>query len=90
MKSLQETLATIVQAIVNYPDAVFVDETVGAPNMKDDELILTITVDPSDMGTLIGKQGQMIEKIRHIIKTAGVKNRQFVMLKVTDPRLQAK
>ena len=74
MKKLVEVIA---KALVNDPDAVVVAEQV-----KDDEIILTLTVAPADMGKVIGKQGRIAKAIRAVIKAATLKNNKPVFVEI--------
>lgn len=85
MQPAVEVLENIVWNVVKYPEAVKV-----VASSDDRGNLLTLTVDPSDMGTVIGRGGQMIDKIRLIIKTVGIKHNMFIALKVIDPRSNAR
>lgn len=81
MHPTAEILRTITKGIVKNPDAVGIEQT-------DDDLgvLFTLTVDPSDMGIVIGKAGAMIERIRLILKAAGIRSQTSIRVKVNDPR----
>lgn len=66
---MKDTLQFIVSAIVDNPDAVAIEE-------RDEDGItnLIITVDPSDMGKVIGKEGKVIRSIRNIMKVKAMKS----------------
>lgn len=66
---MKDTLQFIVAAIVDNPDAVVIEE-------RDEEGItnLIITVDPADMGKVIGKEGKVIRSIRNIMKVKAMKS----------------
>ncbi|MBQ9387106.1 MAG: KH domain-containing protein [Lachnospiraceae bacterium] len=76
MKKLVEVIA---KALVNDPDAVVVAEQV-----KDDEIILTLTVAPADMGKVIGKQGRIAKAIRSVLKAAATKEEKRVVLDIIE------
>ena len=65
MTDLKETLAGIARAIVDNPDEVAVLETVDGK-----EVTLVLSVAPSDMGMVIGKQGKIAKAIRTVMKAA--------------------
>lgn len=65
---MKELLEYIVKALVDKPEAVSINE-----NQKDDELVLELTVDPSDMGKVIGKQGRIAKAMRTLVKTAAIR-----------------
>ena len=63
MKHMKELVEVIAKALVDNPDEVAVTESV-----KDDEIVLELTVAPSDMGKVIGKQGRIAKAIRSVVK----------------------
>ncbi|MFT4107294.1 MAG: KH domain-containing protein [Lacrimispora sp.] len=65
------------RALVDNPDQVVVAETV-----KDDEIILELTVAPSDMGKVIGKQGRIAKAIRSVVKAAASKEDKKVTVEI--------
>ena len=65
---MKDTLHFIVSTIVDNPDAVIIEE-----NVEDGITNLIITVDPSDMGKVIGKEGKVIRSIRNIMKIKAMK-----------------
>mgnify|MGYP001586638651 FL=1 len=64
----------LVKNLVDSPDKVDVSETVD----EYDTVVLTITVDPSDMGKVIGKEGKIIKAIRDLVKILAVKEQKRV------------
>ena len=76
----QEFLELIVKAIVSKPDQVQAERTVDERGV-----LLTLKVDPSDMGYVIGRRGQTAQAIRTLLKIVGTKNNARVNLKIYDP-----
>lgn len=70
----------IVKEIVANPGDVKVDRTVDERGV-----LLTLTVNPSDIGYVIGKQGQTARAIRTLTKIIGAKNNARVNLKINEP-----
>ena len=70
----------IIKEIVNAPDAVKVVRTV-------DELgvLLSVKVDPADMGLLIGRSGSTAKAIRTLARIVGMRNNARVNLKIEEP-----
>lgn len=70
----------IIKAIVNNPDAVQVTRTV-------DELgvLLSVKVDPKDMGLLIGRSGSTAKAIRVLARIVGMRNNARVNLRIEEP-----
>ena len=76
----QEFLEYIVKAIVSTPDAVKSDREVDEMGV-----LLTLHIDPSDMGYVIGRQGQTARAIRTLLKIVGAKHNARVNLKIHEP-----
>jgi len=74
---MKELVEVIARALVDNPDQVVVTETV-----KDDEIILELTVAPSDMGKVIGKQGRIAKAIRSVVKAAASKEDKKVTVEI--------
>ena len=70
----------IVREIVANPGDVKVDRTVDERGV-----LLTLAVNPSDIGYVIGKQGQTARAIRTLTKIIGAKNNARVNLKINEP-----
>ncbi len=80
MEQDQVFLETIVKAIVGKPEAVQVERTVDEMGV-----LLTLKIDPSDMGYVIGRRGQTAQAMRTLLKIVGAKNNARVNLKIYDP-----
>lgn len=76
----KEFLEGIVKTIVSNPDKVKVERTVDEMGV-----LLTLKVDPSDMGYVIGRKGQTAQAVRTLLKIVGAKNNARVNLKIYDP-----
>jgi predicted RNA-binding protein YlqC (UPF0109 family) len=70
----------IIKEIVNKPESVKVVRTV-------DELgvLLSVKVDPEDMGLLIGRSGSTAKAIRTLARIVGMRNNARVNLKIEEP-----
>jgi uncharacterized protein len=80
MEQDQEFLDFVVKAIVGKPDAVKTERIIDERGV-----LLTLDVDPSDMGYVIGRQGQTARAIRTLLKIVGAKNNARVNLKINEP-----
>lgn len=80
MESDQAFVDYVVKAIVNNPDAVKTTRTVDERGV-----LITLDVDPSDMGYVIGRQGQTARSLRTLLKIVGAKNNARVNLKINEP-----
>lgn len=76
----KEFLEYIVKAIVGNPDKVSVERTVDEMGV-----LLTLKIDPSDMGYIIGRRGQTAQAVRTLLKIVGAKNQARVNLKIYEP-----
>lgn len=76
----QEFVETVVKAIVNNPKDVKTDRTVDERGV-----LITLHVNPADMGYVIGKQGQTARSIRTLLRIVGAKNNARVNLKIYEP-----
>ncbi|MGE4555057.1 MAG: KH domain-containing protein [Candidatus Paceibacterota bacterium] len=76
----QQILELIVKSIVNNPDAVKVERKIDEMGV-----LLSLRVDNSDMGQIIGRKGSTAKALRTILKVVGAKNRARVNLKIEEP-----
>ena len=77
MKHMKELVEVIAKALVDNQDEVAVTES-----EKDDEIVLELTVAPSDMGKVIGKQGRIAKAIRSVVKAAASKEDKKVIVEI--------
>ena len=76
----QEFLETIVKALVDKPEDVVVEREIDERGV-----LLTLKVNPEEMGKIIGKQGQTARSLRTLLRIIGNKNNSYVNLKVYEP-----
>ena len=76
----QQFVETLVRAIVANPDDVKTDRTVDEMGV-----LITLHLNPEDMGYVIGRQGQTARAIRTLLKIVGAKNNARVNLKIHEP-----
>lgn len=76
---MKETLTYILQAIVDNPDSVAVEE-------QDEEgtIHFTVTVAKEDMGKVIGKEGKVIRSIRNIMKIRAIKEDKRINITLAE------
>ncbi|MEK7091874.1 MAG: KH domain-containing protein [Patescibacteria group bacterium] len=76
----QEFLEYVVKTLVDNPQDVKV-------NRKVDEMgvLMTLDVNPLDMGKIIGRQGNTAKAIRTLLRVVGMKNNARVNLKINEP-----
>lgn len=70
----------IVRAIVNHPEDVSTDRTIDERGV-----LITLKINPADMGYVIGRKGQTARSIRTLLKIVGAKNNARVNLKIYEP-----
>ena len=80
METDQQFVEYVVRAIVNNPNDVKVTRTVDERGV-----LITLDLNPSDMGYVIGRQGQTARSIRTLLKIVGAKNNARVNLKINEP-----
>ncbi len=75
-------LLEVVRALVDHPAQVAVSETGNNSTTS----ILTISVEPTDVGKVLGKSGSTIKAIRELfLKIAAVEGRKAI-IEIDDPR----
>lgn len=74
MKNLIEIL---VKALVDKTDSVVVNEVTDG-----DTVTFEVTVDPDDLGKIIGRQGRVANALRTVAKAAAVKDHKNVYVKI--------
>jgi uncharacterized protein len=76
----KEFVEYVVKSLVTNPDAVVVNRSVD-----DMGVLLELTVDPADMGKVIGKAGATAKSIRTLLRVLGAKHDARVNLKIVEP-----
>lgn len=76
----QEFVEFVVKSLVNEPGDVSTVRSVDEMGV-----LLTLKVNPSDMGVVIGKQGQTARALRTLLRVVGAKNNARVNLKIEEP-----
>lgn len=76
----REFVEYVIKSIVTEPDKVSVTRTV-------DELgvLLSVKVDPKDMGLLIGRSGSTAKAIRILARIVGMRSNARVNLRIEEP-----
>ena len=70
----------VVKNIVDYPDDVQLERTID-----DRGVLLTLSVNPEDMGKIIGKAGGTAKAIRTLLRVLGAKSDARFNLKIVEP-----
>lgn len=80
MEQDQAFVEYVVKAIVNNPDDVKTERTIDERGV-----LITLHVNPEDMGYVIGRSGQTARSIRTLLKIVGAKDNARVNLKIYEP-----
>ena len=80
MEKDAQFLEMVVKALVDKPEAVKIKRTVDEMGV-----LLTLDVDPIDMGKIIGREGNTAKSIRTLLRIVGMKNNSRVNLKINEP-----
>ncbi|MCR4275254.1 MAG: KH domain-containing protein [Candidatus Wolfebacteria bacterium] len=76
----KDFLEFVVKAIVGKPEVVQVERKIDEMGV-----LLTLKVDSTDMGTVVGRQGATAKAIRSLLRIVGIKNNARVNLKIVEP-----
>lgn len=75
----QQFVEYVVKSLVSNPDAVRIDRIIDEKGV-----LLTLTVDPEDLGRVIGKRGATAQSLRTLLRALGTKNEARYNLKIVD------
>ena len=76
----REFLEFLVKGLVDNPNDVKVERTVDEMGV-----LLSLKVNPADMGQIIGREGNTAKSIRSLVRIVGLKNHARVNLKIEEP-----
>jgi predicted RNA-binding protein YlqC (UPF0109 family) len=75
----QQFIEYVVKSLVGNPDAVQIKRTIDEKGV-----LLELTVDPEDLGRVIGKRGATAQSLRTLLRALGTKNDARYNLKIID------
>ena len=75
----QDFVEYVVKALVGNPDGVSIKRTIDEKGV-----LLELTVDPEDLGRVIGKRGGTAQSLRTLLRALGTKNDARYNLKIVD------
>lgn len=75
----QQFVEYIVKSLVSNPDAVTIERRIDEKGV-----LLELTVDPEDLGRVIGKRGATAQSLRTLLRALGTKNDARYNLKIVD------
>ena len=76
---MKQLVETIVKPLVDFPEDVYVD-------VKEDDTRITyqLSVNKTDMGKVIGKQGRVAKAIRTVVYAAGSSQQKKIFLEIGE------
>jgi uncharacterized protein len=75
-----EFLEFVVKTLVDNPNDVKISRVVDEMGV-----LMTLDVNPQDMGKIIGRDGNTAKAIRTLLRVVGMKNNARVNLKINEP-----
>lgn len=75
----QQFVEFIVKSLVGNPDGVVIERRIDEKGV-----LLELSVDPEDLGRVIGKRGATAQSIRTLLRALGTKNDARYNLKIVD------
>ena len=76
----KEFLDFLIKSLVDNPKDVKVERRVDEMGV-----LLSLKVNPEDMGQIIGREGSTAKAIRNLVRIVGLKNHARVNLKIEEP-----
>jgi uncharacterized protein len=76
---MKQLVETIVKPLVDFPDDVRVEV-----NEEDQRITYHLTVNKTDMGKVIGKQGRVAKAIRTVVYAAGSSQQKKIFLEIGE------
>ncbi len=70
----------VVKSLVDHPDEVKTERTVDEMGV-----LISLHLNPEDMGQVIGRQGQTAKALRTLLRVVGAKHKARVNLKIVEP-----
>lgn len=80
MENDVQFLEFVIKSLVENPQDVKINRTVDEMGV-----LMTLDVNPGDMGKIIGREGNTAKAIRTLLRVVGMKNNARVNLKINEP-----
>ncbi len=77
---MKEFIEYIAKHLVDYPDNVSVDEK----KEEENKIVLSLKVQPDEIGKVIGKQGKTAQAMRTLLTAVAAKEGKRVVLEILD------
>ncbi|MBU3968804.1 KH domain-containing protein [Patescibacteria group bacterium] len=81
MEQDKDFLEYVIKALVDHPKDVKINRVVDEMGV-----LITLDVNPEDMGKVIGRNGNTAKSIRTLLRVVGMKNHARVNLKINEPK----
>lgn len=75
----QQFVEFVIKSLVTKPEAVVIERRIDEKGV-----LLELTVDPEDLGRVIGKRGATAQSVRTLLRALGTKNDARYNLKIVD------
>lgn len=79
MTADEQFITSIVKSLVDKPDEVKIERSIDEKGV-----LLKLTVDPADLGRVIGKNGATAQSLRNLLRAIGAKNDAHYNLRIVD------
>jgi predicted RNA-binding protein YlqC (UPF0109 family) len=80
LDSAKDYLRSIVSPIVSYPQEVGVEQSTDERGV-----LLVLSVHPTDMGKVIGKEGETARSLRRILRQYGMVSNTRLSMRIQEP-----
>lgn len=74
---MKELVTFLAKSVVMHPDAVVVTE-----EQRGATVVYKLTVDPADVGKIIGRQGRVAKSIRNVVSAAAYRQNKHVVVDI--------
>jgi predicted RNA-binding protein YlqC (UPF0109 family) len=76
---MKDLVLQVTKALVDHPEDVSVEKF-----ERNNQTLIEVTVNPEDVGKIIGKQGRIIKAIRTVVKSCAVRDNKKVAVELTN------
>lgn len=76
---MKDLVVQVTKALVDHPEDVIVDKF-----ERNNQTLIEITVNPEDVGKVIGKQGRIIKALRTVVKSCAIRDNKKIAVELTN------